>query len=206
MNTTDPIIHFHIDFSSKKISFSNKIFKINFDEYPYFKDYIDFFVSYCEHNNIGTITYNHLDDVNENLENISNTINYITCTLLSLFSEKFHILDTIDNPISFAVEYIQEHFNEKILLDDLCKVVNLSKNHFIRKFKAQYGMTPHHYISWYKMLIATNMIKAGRSICEITNTLGYESVSSFSRAFKKHYGFSLLTLKNNHKLSNTQED
>lgn len=199
-NTNEHINHFYIDFSTKNLSFAEKVFTMSFKDYPYLKNFLSFVISYCVEHNIETITYTHQYAVKQNDESVINCIKSILSTFLTLMSENNNIYETSTNPIAKAVNYIQENYSRKILLDELCDIACLSKNQLIRRFKARYGTTPYNYIVDYKMLVATNMIQSNFSLFEIASFLGYESVSSFSTAFKTHYGFSPSKLKQDSKL------
>ncbi len=56
-------------------------------------------------------------------------------------------------------------------------------------------ITPHQYIIEIKMLKAKELLKAGYKISEISNLIGFYNEKAFSRAFKKHEGFSPVQFK-----------
>ena len=90
-----------------------------------------------------------------------------------------------------AIAYLLEHLTERIdcrMLADSCA---LSTAQFYNLFHAQYGMTPLAYRDSLLMRRATLLLREGTfSVTEIAETLGFESVSYFSRFFKKHRGIS----------------
>ena len=90
-----------------------------------------------------------------------------------------------------AVEYIKKNYRNKISLEDLSNHVNLNKNYFSTLFKHKTDLTPVEYIIQYKMEKARELLKSGRmSVSEVSQYLGYDDLSYFSRLFKKHYGVS----------------
>lgn len=90
-----------------------------------------------------------------------------------------------------AANYIIKHYNEKIMLEDLAKLCCLSIYHFGRLFKARYHLTPTEYQMRYRIEKAKEMILySPLSLSEIANKIGYGSVQSFSKAFKKIEGIS----------------
>lgn len=195
LNTDEHINHFYIDFSTQEISFAEKVFTMSFKDYPYLESFLSFVISYSAEHNIENVPYTHRYVLGQNDEPLINGIKSILTTFLILLSENNKIYKTSMNSVEKAVSFIQANYSRKILLDELCSVAYLSKNQLIRRFKVQYGTTPHNYIINYKMLIATNMIQSNFSLFEIASFLGYESVSSFSTAFKAHFGFPPSKLK-----------
>lgn len=90
-----------------------------------------------------------------------------------------------------AIAYLLEHLTEGIDCRDLAQLCSLSTAQFYNLFNAQYGMTPLAYRDSLLMRRATLLLRDGTfSVTEIAETLGFDSVSYFSRFFKKHRGIS----------------
>ncbi len=102
--------------------------------------------------------------------------------------------------IQQAVDYISEHLAEKITLDTLASVACFSPYHFHRIFTAFTGETPRGYIERIKLESAINRLcdMPNRSVSEIANDVGFESLSVFSRLFKKQYHLSPTELRKKH--------
>ncbi len=85
--------------------------------------------------------------------------------------------------------YIQSHLHEDLSLEQLLSVVHLSKYHFIRLFKEQFGVTPGKYIlrsriSTAKRLLVTTTLP----VYEIATQVGFSDPASFHRAFREIEG------------------
>jgi len=95
----------------------------------------------------------------------------------------------INERLSPALRYLMEHLTEKIYCTDLAKLCNLSTPQFYYLFHHEYGMAPLEYRDALLMKRAEILLEAGTfSVKEISDLLGFESVSYFSRFFKKHRG------------------
>jgi AraC-like DNA-binding protein len=82
-----------------------------------------------------------------------------------------------------------EYSEEAPSLDALAEASALSKFHLLRSFKAAYGCTPSAYWRGRRLDRARTLLRgASMSVAEIGQALGYESVSAFIRAFRRHFG------------------
>lgn len=73
----------------------------------------------------------------------------------------------------------------------LARSVGLSEYHFIRVFRAQFGMTPRQYIISARMAQARYLLRTTSvPIAEIAEQVGYHSASMFSATFKRLHGCS----------------
>ncbi len=93
--------------------------------------------------------------------------------------------------INRAIDYILEHINEDITVNDIAAHCNFSKYHFSRMFKTETGESIYSFIKRIKMQQSAFKIKIekNRSITDIGSDYGYSS-SNYSSAFKKHYNTS----------------
>ncbi len=74
-------------------------------------------------------------------------------------------------------------------IDEMVNIAEMSESKLRRCFKATYGKTIYEYIRHKKMEQALRFLSHDdMSIHNIASTLGYESASKFSAAFKKVYG------------------
>ena len=90
-----------------------------------------------------------------------------------------------------AVQSLIENLTEGIDCKALAKSCALSTAQFYHLFREEYGMAPLEYRDTLLMRRAALLLKDGSfSVTEIAETLGFESVSYFSRFFKKHRGLS----------------
>ena len=94
-----------------------------------------------------------------------------------------------DDRIHLVLNYIRKNLDKRIHIDTLADKTCMSKDHFIRVFKNETGLTPNAFITQKKvercelMLVTTTM-----SVKNIANTLGFDDYSYFNRIFKKNMG------------------
>ena len=86
-------------------------------------------------------------------------------------------------------DYIDSGNGLKMQLEDFEKTFYQSKFHLEKKFKEAFGMAIIEYRNKKRMKIAPVLLK-NHSVSEVAETLGYQSIYSFSRAYKQYYGYS----------------
>jgi len=84
--------------------------------------------------------------------------------------------------------FIDSHFDKQIELNNIADEALFSKFHFIRLFKDIYGKTPHQYLITVRIEKSMQSLRAGIPVSDTCYAVGFESLSSFSRLFKRQTG------------------
>lgn len=93
--------------------------------------------------------------------------------------------------ISAAIKYINDNYMKPIKLSDAAKSISISPNYLSEIFSKQLGYGIKEYLTRLRCMYAQSMLENGtRRITDIAEEVGFDSFSSFSRAFKKLYGMS----------------
>ncbi len=88
--------------------------------------------------------------------------------------------------VAEAISYIEQHYTKDIEQDDLAKIANLSKSHFLHIFKKTTNTTPLLYQKLLRMEKACSLLTQSRmSITEVSYNCGYHDSNYFTRQFKK---------------------
>lgn len=96
-----------------------------------------------------------------------------------------------------AIQYIRDHFDESITLNQLATVCNMSLSHFIRSFSKYLNRTPHEYLLSYRLQQSKRLLLISEeSIERIAEQCGFHSASHFARAFRKSNGISPTEFRN----------
>ena len=90
------------------------------------------------------------------------------------------------------LRYFNEHYQEKISLDQIAKNMYLSTFYLSKIFKSEIGESPINYLIELRMEKARDLLlnEPQLSIQSIASNVGYEDVYHFSKLFKKHFGIS----------------
>ena len=85
--------------------------------------------------------------------------------------------------------YMDQNFHESIDLRIISRKACISRFHFHRLFTRVYRKTPHQYLTKKRIALACELLGERKlSVTEICNSVGFESMGSFSMLFKKETG------------------
>ncbi len=93
--------------------------------------------------------------------------------------------------IQRAIDYIDDHLDNKIDYAEVAKYAYSSTFHFQRVFAILCGMTLGEYIRCRRLARAVGDLLAGEKVIDVAIKYGYESSESFSRAFTRFHGVPL---------------
>lgn len=104
--------------------------------------------------------------------------------------------------IETIIAHINNNLAGNIKLDGLADMACLSKDHFIRLFKRETGVTPLQYINLKKIERAQLMLVTDTmSVKNIAFALGFDDYSYFNRLFKKVIGLTPMSYRNLYSMS-----
>ncbi len=91
--------------------------------------------------------------------------------------------------LHFVLKYIHEHLSEKISVDHLCRKSYLSRNHFFKWFREQFGLSPLEYINNERVKLAKQILSNRKNnIQTASDQSGFSDVNYFVRVFKRIEG------------------
>ncbi|MDC3416010.1 AraC family transcriptional regulator [Aquibacillus salsiterrae] len=93
--------------------------------------------------------------------------------------------------IDSTIDYMVNHYNESMELNELALLAGLSKSHYVRLFKKYTGYSPIEYLTQLRIGKAKElMMVSDYRMKQIAHAVGYNDEFYFSRIFKKHVGVS----------------
>lgn len=108
---------------------------------------------------------------------LSDTIEYLPTT--SANGKMVHIID-----------YLNAHLTDDLTIDFLAGHFYLSRYHLMHAFKEETGYTIGNYLTTKRLLLARDRILQGEPITTVCYACGFHNYSTFSRAYRKHFGHS----------------
>ncbi|MGG1519713.1 AraC family transcriptional regulator [Paenibacillus oryzisoli] len=102
--------------------------------------------------------------------------------------------EMIANPAAAAqkmncvLQYIEQHLDQKITIEQLAGLAHYHPNYFIRAFHTLLGCSPMQYMNRLRVEKARQLLASDQSIGSIAQAVGMEQ-HNFSTMFKNHTGF-----------------
>ena len=108
----------------------------------------------------------------------------------SFYSERIQFMQ---NPvqsdvISRAMEYIEDHLSEPIIIDDLCTYLYISQSALYKGFKNVLGITTKKYIIHRKVERAKQLLQEGDNVKTVAEKCGFNDYTNFIRIFSGEVG------------------
>ena len=96
---------------------------------------------------------------------------------------------TPSNDIFPAMDYIKKNYHTVIRISDLSSRCGMSENNFRSIFEKYMNMKPLDYVTFVRIQKGCSLLRnPERNVAEVSELVGYESVSSFIRNFRKIVG------------------
>ena len=117
--------------------------------------------------------------------------------IASLFFEMMNIiinqLSVVDNSYPDWLKILLERLNSpdsiNISVEDIIRLSGFSHTHLLRQFKKYMGVTITEYLTLKKLHYCCNLLEnTNCTTLEISNMLGFSSLSHLNHIFKKQYG------------------
>ena len=90
--------------------------------------------------------------------------------------------------IEKACEFIRQHLNERIYLDQICRYAGLSKSTLLRAFTKSKGITPYRYLETIRINEAKALLGKGVLPIDAAMRTGFSDQSHFTNYFNSFIG------------------
>ncbi len=90
--------------------------------------------------------------------------------------------------IEKACEFMEQHYNQRIYLTEICRHVGLSKSTLLRAFTKSKGVTPYSYLENVRVGKAKMLLEQGVPSVEAALQTGFSDESHFTNYFNRFIG------------------
>lgn len=102
-----------------------------------------------------------------------------------------------DDSIKQAQVFMENNFEEKLNIEKIASMLNISNRNFLRRFKKATSNTPLEYIQRVKIEVAKKRLESSvLNIQEVMYGVGYNDEKAFRNTFRKYTGLSPLEYRN----------
>lgn len=85
-----------------------------------------------------------------------------------------------------SIQYLHEHYNEKLTLSELSSRAMMSEGHFSRVFMRYMGKSPFEYLNAYRVNRSIGLlVNTDMKIIDIASESGFQNVSYYNRRFRE---------------------
>jgi len=104
--------------------------------------------------------------------------------------------DFLNGYIEDSLHYINQNISTRLTIEEIAQSVNLSKYYFCHIFKDAIGTSVMDYVLNSRLTFAKELlISTKKSVSEIADACGFETLSCFCHQFKRHIGISALNYR-----------
>jgi len=93
-------------------------------------------------------------------------------------------------PFAELIDWMKQNLLARLDVPTLAARAAMSERSFHRKFTAEIGETPAHFVETLRLDEARNLLPGGLTVKEIAARVGYASATRFSHAFERRFGMS----------------
>lgn len=88
-----------------------------------------------------------------------------------------------------AISFMEDNLHRAISIEEIARLVRLSRSRLCYLFKAEVGLAPSQYLKKLRMEKALDLVRTSfLDIKEIATKVGYNDSTHFMREFKKAFG------------------
>jgi len=126
-------------------------------------------------------------------EDIEDTFSVFYAFTAAIISQLLTVkIKNSDMLIRKALQYVDEHYAEKISLEDIAKYVGISKYYFSNLFKKENDINFSSYLNKVRIEKAKDLLKnPGFTVSQIFYQVGFNNQQYFSKIFKKYTGMTV---------------
>ena len=123
--------------------------------------------------------------------NISCIFEFISLNFVNLpKTEATRIQINSQNRLQKMMTYIYENYAAPLTLEDIAKAADISRSEAGRCFRTYMGCSPIEALIQYRLQMAYRLLSdKTRTLQQISDACGFNSVNYFSRQFKKRFGY-----------------
>lgn len=137
----------------------------------------------------------------ENTQSVD-TLDTLTYTMIIDFTTRVGNrklpIEGMSKDVFRCIQYISQHPNEEIRVDDVAAFIRRSRSYITKKFKKELGFDISSFIMRCKLEEAKSLLTyTNKSLSEISSYLCFSSQSYFQNVFKKKYGMTPLQYRKN---------
>ena len=120
---------------------------------------------------------------------ISSCLLQITAVLIQHFALEDRAADRSLRKLRPVLDYLREHYAEKIHISQLSRIIHVCDDRLIRLFREATGETPVSYLTHLRLEACIKLLSTtDESLAAIAEQTGFGTATYMSRVFRQHLG------------------
>ncbi len=122
-----------------------------------------------------------------------NDVNMLERTILDYCSALINLppQSSYGDYVEKTIHYIEENYSKDIHLEEMSSIACINKSYLSHMFKLETGRSIRGYLTEFRLLKAQHLIMSSNfSLSTISESVGFNNYSHFSKVFKKYIGIS----------------
>lgn len=119
---------------------------------------------------------------------------FLVSMLFRLYCELL-CTDTPTDSVKKAVSFINVNYMKNISVSSIALELGTGRTYLSRIFKERLGISMQQYIIQKRLHASKKLLEQGHSVYQTSQLVGYCDQFVFSKAFKKHFGYSPIKCK-----------
>lgn len=112
----------------------------------------------------------------------------------------------LNDPISYAQQYIREHLNEPLTIEHVAQAVYLARTQFTTRFRAQTGQSFSEFVNQCRLEKAQSLLRETPLAVRVVSHLVGIQPSHLRRLFMRHHGISPDAYRREHQNQNAHSE
>ena len=178
--------HMYLDFVSTPPLLSREMIEISLEENEYINSLITLTRLLIEEGGRNFESRLYVDRECEVFADLEEVVK-----LIMLYVSRNYKANIVENEnLECAVRYIHEHYREPIHNSEIAVAAGVEERQLIRIFERYLNTTPYRYLTGYRLEMALDLLRSGKSVSSVAELSGYQNETAFRMAFKRMMGTS----------------
>ncbi|KAF1027313.1 MAG: HTH-type transcriptional regulator [Burkholderia plantarii] len=125
------------------------------------------------------------------------------------FTDQIHrnASGALSEPIQTSARWLEENGHRAVGIDEAARVATMSERHFLRRFKAELGVTPSDYLMYVRLDMSCRLlVQTTLPVDKIARRCGIGSGGRLAKLFRKHLGKTPTAYRAHHRTAAGRRD
>lgn len=106
-------------------------------------------------------------------------------------------INSNNSVINTIITEVQNHYQEKVTVTDIAKMIDYSESYLYKYIKDNLGMTLNDYLNRYRIKKAIDLLIKNTDLkaYEVAELIGFSDYNYFNKVFKKYIGLNVTDFK-----------